>query len=125
MTSTSEPIVWREKERLDGEIVDCLTAILRTRGCRWNRCYMCGYTSEAYPASEEELIQQVEKVFSQLEGEQVLKVFTSGSFFDDEEVTPKVREFLLQNSGKGGLESSSLRAGLSSLRMRSLNPSRE
>lgn len=96
--------LWREKERLDGEIVDCLTVILRTRGCGWDKCYMCGYTNEAYPADREELIQQVDYAFKKLEGEQVLKVFTSGSFFDDREVMPEVREYLLDKFRQHGLK---------------------
>lgn len=104
MTSTSKPIVWKERERLDGEIVGCLTAILRTRGCRWDRCYMCGYTSDAYPASEEELMQQIDYVFEQLEDESVLKIFTSGSFFDDAEVPPKLRDYLLEKFQQRGLK---------------------
>ena len=103
MTSTSEPVVWKEKERLDGEIVKCMTVILRTRGCRWDQCYMCGYTKDAYPASEEELIQQINYVFEQLEDEKVLKIFTSGSFFDDAEVPPKVRAYLTERFNQVGM----------------------
>ena len=104
MTSISKPIIWKEKERLDGEIVNCMTVILRTRGCRWDQCYMCGYTSDAYPASEEELIQQINYAFDQLKGEQVLKIFTSGSFFDDAEVTPKIRTYLLDKFNQAGMK---------------------
>lgn len=104
MTFTSKPIIWKEKERLDGEIVECMTLILRTRGCRWDQCYMCGYTNDAYPAGEEELIQQIDHAFEQLKGEQVLKVFTSGSFFDDAEVPPKIRAHLLERFNQAGLK---------------------
>ena len=34
--------------------------ILRTVGCRWNRCTMCGYASEGAPASAQDLIAQFE-----------------------------------------------------------------
>lgn len=108
MTSTSnsnfEPVIWREKERLNGKIVDCLTVILKTAGCRWNRCRMCGFASSAYPATEEELIWQIERVFERIDGEEVLKIFTSGSFFDDTELTPYVREKILERFVQAGMK---------------------
>ncbi len=93
MPATSEPKakpkIWWEKERINGEIVDCLTVILRTRGCSWNACNMCSYTSFAYPADEEELRAQLRYALS--ENAEVVKIFTSGSFFDDREVPRGVR----------------------------------
>lgn len=103
MTSFIKPIVWREKERLGNEIVDCITIILRTRGCRWNSCYMCSYTKDAYPASEEELRRQIDFAFERCESE-VVKVFTSGSFFDDEEIPPEVRDYLIEKVRERGIK---------------------
>ncbi len=91
-TTTIKPIFWKEKERLDGEIVECLTVILRTKGCRWDSCYMCGYTKDSYPSTERELVEQID--FAVKEKVDVVKVFTSGSFFDDEEVPQRVRVYL-------------------------------
>ncbi|WP_290598083.1 MULTISPECIES: archaeosine biosynthesis radical SAM protein RaSEA [unclassified Archaeoglobus] len=93
MGSFTKPIVWREKERLDDRIADCLTIILRTRGCRWDSCYMCGYTNDAYPATRDELIQQIDMALEE-GGAEVVKIFTSGSFFDDAEVPMEVRAYL-------------------------------
>ena len=88
----TKPIVWKEKERLNGDIVECTTVILKTAGCYWNSCYMCSYAREAYPATDEELKEQIRYVLS--EPTSVLKIFTSGSFFDDREVSREVRLFL-------------------------------
>ncbi|WP_202318596.1 archaeosine biosynthesis radical SAM protein RaSEA [Archaeoglobus neptunius] len=97
-----KPAVWKEKERLNGRIVDGLTVILRTRGCRWDGCHMCGYTNEAYPATEEDLIRQID--FALSDGAEVVKIFTSGSFFDDAELTEKVRIYLLDKLKEIGVK---------------------
>ncbi len=80
---TTEPVaVWIEKERFHGDIVDCLTVILRTRGCSWNRCLMCGYRRDTDPnVTSEDLKVQLEKALKKGKA-RVLKIFTSGSFFE-------------------------------------------
>ncbi|MET1124348.1 MAG: archaeosine biosynthesis radical SAM protein RaSEA [Archaeoglobaceae archaeon] len=84
--------IWKEKERLDGEIVDCTTAIITTRGCYWNRCLMCGYARDSREVGEDELISQIDAVFDK--ASPVVKIFTSGSFFDDREVPERVRAYV-------------------------------
>ena len=103
MASSIKPIIWKEKERLDGRIVDCLTVILRTKGCGWDKCYMCGYTNDAYPATKDELIQQIDMALEKADVG-VIKIFTSGSFFDDAEVPPEVRIYLLDRIREIGIE---------------------
>ncbi len=93
----AEPRVWKERERLDGKIVECVTAIITTRGCAWRRCYMCGYTRESREVSEAELIEQISRVLA--ERGEVVKIFTSGSFFDDSEVPRSVRLYLKERLG--------------------------
>ncbi|HZD42740.1 MAG TPA: TIGR01210 family radical SAM protein, partial [Methanomicrobiales archaeon] len=95
---------WRGKERHNGEIIDALTIIFKTRGCRHNRCRMCGYRFERYTqgASESELtgrlLQQLSSVLQDHppEGYQMVKIFTSGSFLDPEEVPPAARDAILE-----------------------------
>jgi len=43
---------------LDGGAARCLTVILRTRGCRWGRCTVCGYASEGAAATGDNLMLQ-------------------------------------------------------------------
>ncbi|MDI9646062.1 MAG: archaeosine biosynthesis radical SAM protein RaSEA [Archaeoglobales archaeon] len=93
---------WREKERLKDEIVDCLTAIITTRGCAWNRCYMCSYARESRQVSEKELIEQIDAVFKNKA--KVYKIFTSGSFFDDSELPKFVREYVARKFKEVGAE---------------------
>ncbi|MDD2473342.1 MULTISPECIES: archaeosine biosynthesis radical SAM protein RaSEA [unclassified Methanoculleus] len=96
---TEKPLAsWRGKDLHEGRILDTLTVIFRSGGCSWNRCRMCGYRHERYPdlardELAERLIRQVRWVKENFRDEdyQVLKVFTSGSFFDPDEVPPAAR----------------------------------
>lgn len=96
---TEKPLAsWRGKDLYGGQILDTLTVIFRSGGCSWNRCRMCGYRHERYPdlprdELAERMIRQVRWVKENFSDEdyQVLKIFTSGSFFDPDEVPPAVR----------------------------------
>ncbi len=93
---------WWEKERLDDEIVNCRTIILSTKGCSWRSCLMCSYYLESNPkATQESILREFVEGYSKAE---VVKIFTSGSFFDDEEVSKEVRakiyEFLRREGVK-------------------------
>lgn len=86
-----EPVsVWKEKENLGGEVVDAGVVILRTSGCAHSRgggCTMCGYNQESSEGvSSEDIIAQFQSASKSLEGTQLLKVYTSGSFLDKREV---------------------------------------
>ncbi|MCS7122327.1 MAG: archaeosine biosynthesis radical SAM protein RaSEA [Archaeoglobaceae archaeon] len=94
--------IWKEKERLDGEIVDCTTAVIVTRGCSWRKCYMCSYFLESRDLSEKELIDQVDAIFN--EKSQVVKIFTSGSFFDEREIPEKVRKYVRDKVKEKGIK---------------------
>ena len=96
---TEKPLAsWRGKDLYEGRVLDTLTVIFRSGGCSWNRCRMCGYRHERYPDLPRDelagrLIRQVRWVKENFRDEdyQVLKIFTSGSFFDPGEVPPAVR----------------------------------
>lgn len=91
--------VWRNREFYRGKKVECLTIILRTGGCRWGKCLMCGYRHERYPFSDEEsltrgILAQLRWVDERYRAEayDVVKIFTSGSFFDSKEVPFRARD---------------------------------
>ncbi|NPV62794.1 MAG: archaeosine biosynthesis radical SAM protein RaSEA [Methanotrichaceae archaeon] len=94
----SRPVaVWKSQDLLDDEPAGSLTVILRTRGCRYNRCLMCGYASEGAPATEENLLAQFERAMQKFSSQdQMVKIYTSGSFLDPAEVPPQVREKILR-----------------------------
>ncbi|HII07353.1 MAG TPA: archaeosine biosynthesis radical SAM protein RaSEA [Methanotrichaceae archaeon] len=97
--------VWRSMDLLDGEPVGCLTIILRTRGCRWRQCTMCGYASEGAPATEEDLMVQFRAATKDLSSEdQVVKIYTSGSFLDPAEVPESVSSQILDGLAAAGVE---------------------
>ena len=94
---------WTEKDVLDGKVVDAWVIIFRTRGCYWARksgCSMCGYVNDvAQEVSESDILHQLDAVLRKHAEEPMVKVYTSGNFFDDHEVSPAVRERILEALG--------------------------
>ena len=101
---------WIKKERLLHEIGKELTIILRTKGCNWatsdsGGCSMCGYIRDACieGVHDTQIIKQFDYVLSNKIGEisadsnnYILKIFNSGSFFDDDEISTNVRRNLYE-----------------------------
>jgi len=94
---------WIEQERLNFKIVRCLTVILRTAGCYWAKksgCLMCGFIKEARSGiGFKELKEQLEYAIADKEFD-MIKIFTSGSFFDTNEVPISFREYLYDKLDK-------------------------
>ncbi|MCQ8903442.1 MAG: archaeosine biosynthesis radical SAM protein RaSEA [Methanothrix sp.] len=98
MKNSRSPVaVWRGRDLLDGRVVESITVILRTRGCRWNRCLMCGYAQEGVDASAEDLIVQLRSILERAEGAELVKIYTSGSFLDTFEVPEAARLEILRS----------------------------
>lgn len=89
---------WTEKDMADGKIVDALVLIMRTNGCAWTRaghggCTMCGYrTASLNNVTEEDLNAQVDQALTRFKGQPFVKIYTSGSFFDTNEIPVSVRD---------------------------------
>ena len=97
--------VWSSQDLLGGRPVKSLTIILRTVGCQWNRCAMCGYASEGAPATSEDLIVQFNAAMKKLSGEdRVVKIYTSGSFLDPLEMPEEARAKILVDLQSRGIE---------------------
>ena len=93
---------WWEKERLEDEIVNCRTIILSTAGCNWRSCRMCSYYLEANPkASSETILKEFRDAYEKAD---VVKIFTSGSFFDEREVDKEVRRKIYEFLEKEGVK---------------------
>src|SRR5437016_2582581 len=94
---------WTEKDLLHGKIVDAWVIIFRTRGCYWARasgCSMCGYVNDvAQEVAPADISHQLDVVLKKHQGQPMVKVYTSGNFFDDHEVSPDVRERILKELG--------------------------
>jgi len=90
---------WRGKERFEGRILECLTVILKTSGCCWNQCLMCSYRHERHSRElsqesyQKNLLSQLAWIleYHKPDDYQMVKIFTSGSFFDPHEIPPDVR----------------------------------
>jgi hypothetical protein len=96
---------WTKKDRLLTKEGKEFTIILRTRGCRWalgktGGCSMCGYIqdSSGTEVSPKNIINQfdyaIENKLNEIKTNNIryiLKIFNSGSFFDDYEIPESVR----------------------------------
>ena len=95
--------IWREKDMSNGNVVDALVVIMRTNGCVWAKtggCTMCGYkTASLSNVSEEDLMKQLDQVSSRYKGEPFVKIYTSGSFLDENEIPVSVRNRVFEMFG--------------------------
>lgn len=89
---------WKEKDMSGPKTVDAQVLIMRTNGCCWAKagsggCTMCGYrTASLHNVTEADLNAQVDQALSKYNGEPFVKIYTSGSFLDTEEIPVSVRE---------------------------------
>lgn len=82
---------WTERDRLNGRTVDARVLILNGPGCTWAKrsgCTMCGYENDVAceNISESELEAQIGFFKEKHQGEPYIKIFTSGSFLDPDEI---------------------------------------
>ncbi|MEM1513667.1 MAG: archaeosine biosynthesis radical SAM protein RaSEA [Candidatus Thermoplasmatota archaeon] len=98
-----KPRIWKEKEILNNKIVDSFAFILHTSGCRWAKqggCTMCGYFKESYEVSEEEIMEEINFVLREYDGEKVVKIYTSGSFLDENELSVEMQNYIINKFEK-------------------------
>jgi len=102
---------WIKEDRLKDEIGKEFTIILRTNGCNWalsreGGCSMCGYIQDASikKVSNEMIISQFKhalesklSIIEQDDCNYTLKIFNSGSFFDDNEISMIARKEIYDN----------------------------
>ncbi|MCE5296431.1 MAG: archaeosine biosynthesis radical SAM protein RaSEA [Euryarchaeota archaeon] len=101
---TSPVTVWKEDDMIDGQRVRAMVVILRTKGCWWAKkggCTMCGYNVESLDdLTSDDLRSQISKAALKYEGERMVKVYTSGSFLDENEMPSDVRDVLFETFAK-------------------------
>jgi len=99
----SRPVrFWSEKDVLNKKIVNAFVIIFRTRGCSWaekNGCTMCGYFNDSMfqKIDEKDLLKQYQRSIDNYNDEEIVKIFTSGSFLDEKEIPKKVRKHVLKD----------------------------
>lgn len=95
-----EPLaLWTGKDRIGEETLDSVTIIVRSGGCSWNRCRICQYRHERFTNTDEQELKrlmhaQLSSLAEEIERSDpgVVKVYTSGSFFDKQEVPLSIQE---------------------------------
>jgi len=81
--------------------IKCLTVILRTAGCYWRKCTMCGFWQESADVTQTDILDQLEYSFKKSPDEDfILKIFTSGSFFDERELSSDTRREVVRMVNK-------------------------
>lgn len=92
--------LWKESDMSNGKKVDAMVAIMRTNGCVWAKtggCTMCGYkTASLNNVTVDDLMSQVDKMLAKYKGEPFVKIYTSGSFLDENEIPVPVRERIFE-----------------------------
>lgn len=93
---------WTEKDIIKGKVVDTLVIIFRTRGCTWcykSGCSMCGYFNDSAweKVSDSELLSQYNNAMEKHKDQKFVKIFNSGSFLDDTEISKNVRDKILKD----------------------------
>ena len=95
---------WSEKDLLDDQIVDAFVVIIRNPGCYWSKksgCLMCGYNNDSLSTvTQENLITQFEKAMEKYQGQQYIKIYNSGSFFDTGEIGINAQNSILKMAGE-------------------------
>jgi len=97
---STKPHYWSENDILDDKIVKAFVIIIRTRGCSWahrSGCSMCGYFNDSLweKVSDADLMKQFDYAMKGYSKQKFVKIFTSGSFLDEKEISPNVRKEIL------------------------------
>ena len=97
---------WIKEDRLLNGLGKEFTIILRTKGCSWalgitGGCSMCGYIQDSCieDINQEHILNQfnfaLNKKIEEIQNDKdkyIIKIFNSGSFFDDIEISEEIRE---------------------------------
>ena len=95
---------WSEEDVIDNRPCKAFVVILKTRGCTWalaGGCTMCGYANDSAwsKVSEDQLVAQFERAWKRYESEELVKIYTSGSFLDRFEVMQGAQVRILKTIG--------------------------
>jgi len=119
---------WLEDDIIDDEMGTkkkgkALVVILRTHGCSWSRnnettisalghggCTMCGYINDCLPENETITIQDISDQFRsaldkfQDKNYDLVKIYSSGSFLDDNEIASQAQKNIIKTAQDAGIE---------------------
>ena len=108
--ATKPVTVYKTPEVLpDGTICNAATVILRTKGCAWwwkSGCTFCGYFNDVRDdVSESDMFMQWEDAKEKTNGFEdckMVKIYTSGTFFEDRENPISWQELVLRETSEMG-----------------------
>lgn len=104
--SEGRAAVWTEEDYLENKgRINAGVIILPTKGCSWARgekggCSMCGYVYSGSDKSDEELLSELKLGLEKLRNAEYLKLFNSGSFFDESEVSKELLGNIIKEVNK-------------------------
>lgn len=75
----------------------CAVYIFRTKGCAWRNCSMCSYYSVSDTRASRSIRAQIEEAKKYYQGEEIVKIYTSGSFLDTSEVSADLQIEILSS----------------------------
>lgn len=100
--NTDYEACWTEKDVLESYVVDALVIILIGRGCSWyhkSGCSMCGYSINCNKSVNlVELFEQFNRAFKKFNNHKIIKIYTSGSFLDEKEISRELQIKLLKKA---------------------------
>lgn len=106
----SDPLsIWRERESIDSTQVNSLVGILNGPGCEWSRrcgCLMCGYGNDVLyeKVTASDLKLQIDSIMDKWDGEEYVKIFSSGSFLDKQEIPESAQIYLFERVAEANPE---------------------
>ena len=102
--SDLQPRLWSNITETQQNII--LTIVLPTRGCSWalsesGGCSVCGYVNDSsrdQPIPSEQILEKIHHSLNQVDSPKSieLKLFNSGSFFDEDEISEEVRDYIFK-----------------------------
>ncbi len=92
---------WEEEELYKDDIKDVFSLIFRTRGCYRSYssgCSMCGYYTDTNPdIDSEDINEQLNEAISHYKEQEIVKIYTSGSFLDKTEIEDEMTFKILES----------------------------
>ncbi|CEG12139.1 putative Radical SAM domain protein [groundwater metagenome] len=74
------------------------TLILNSGRCTWGKCIFCGYGKIYKKRTNKDLLAILDDFFANLKDDSVVKIFGSGSFFDEKQISKEIFEYFIEKT---------------------------
>jgi len=75
--------------------MEMATLVINSGKCSWGKCIFCGYGKIYKKRTNRELTAILDDFFSNLKDDSVVKIFGSGSFFDEKQIPKEIFEYFV------------------------------